>query len=61
MSHDGQSNTGEPGAQTGASIPDAITPELVKQVADKVYAMLLEDLTIEKERRRLPNRRPFRG
>ena len=72
MNHGGQSSAGETGpSQVGASqtdasipdasIPDAITQELVDQVADRVYAMLLAELTIEKERRRLPNRRPFRG
>ena len=30
-----------------------ITPELVRQVADKVYALLVKELCIEKERRRL--------
>ena len=67
MDHDGQSSTGEPGASQAdtsgidTSTRDAITQELVNQVADKVFAMLLAELTIEKERRRLPNRRPFRG
>jgi hypothetical protein len=30
-----------------------ITPELVRQIADKVYAMILEELRIEQERRQL--------
>lgn len=30
----------------------AVTPELVRQVADKVYAMWLRDLQIERERQR---------
>jgi hypothetical protein len=29
-----------------------ITPELVRQVADKVYALWLKELQIERERRR---------
>jgi hypothetical protein len=29
-----------------------LTPELVRQVADKVYALLLKELRIEQERRR---------
>jgi hypothetical protein len=36
-----------------------ITPELVNQVADKVYAMLLFDLRIEQERERSSLRKPF--
>ncbi len=31
----------------------ALAPELVRQVADRVYTMLLEELRIEYERRRL--------
>ena len=38
-----------------------ITPELVTEVADKVYAMLLLELRIERERHRLPDRRLFYG
>ena len=30
-----------------------VTPELVRQVADRVYALILEDLQIEQERRQL--------
>ena len=30
-----------------------ITPELVQEIADKVYALLLADLRIERERLRL--------
>ena len=33
-----------------------ITPGLVKEVADKVFAMLLSELRIEKERYRLQKR-----
>ncbi len=33
-----------------------ITPELVDEIADKVYAMLLLDLRIERERQHLPQR-----
>jgi hypothetical protein len=32
---------------------DQLTPELVRQVADKVYTMLVKELDIEKERHRL--------
>jgi len=32
-----------------------LTPQIVRQVADKVYALLLQDLKIENERRRLRN------
>lgn len=37
-----------------------ITPELVRQVAEKVYAMLLRDLRIEMERHQ-PSRRDISG
>ncbi|MEW5989526.1 MAG: hypothetical protein AB1791_23100 [Chloroflexota bacterium] len=35
-----------------------LTPELVRQVADRVYAMLLRDLQIGQERRRPMSGRP---
>lgn len=35
----------------------ALTPELVKQVADKVYALLLADLRRERERSGKPQQR----
>jgi hypothetical protein len=51
-------------SQSGSDQPDkqsrqvnAITPEVVRQVADKVYAMLLKELQVEKERRRTVNNR----
>jgi hypothetical protein len=31
----------------------ALTPDLVRQVADRVYAMVIEELRIEQERRRI--------
>jgi hypothetical protein len=37
-------------SQTGREL--AITPELVKEVADRVLGLLLQDLRIENERRR---------
>ena len=41
---------------------EAISPELVSQVADRVYAMLLADLRIEQERCRLDfSARPASG
>lgn len=44
------------GAKTGASILPGgrleITPELVMKIADQVYAALLRDLVIERERSR---------
>ena len=43
--------------QTNAGV---ITPEVVRQVADKVYAMWLWDLKIEQERRRTGERRTGR-
>jgi hypothetical protein len=36
---------------------DKITPELVRQVADKVFAMLMRDLKIELERSRPTEKR----
>lgn len=46
-------------SEDGARRRSVITQELVNQIADKVYAMLLMELKIEKERHRLPLRRPF--
>lgn len=44
---------GESGRSASANSSDtAVTPELVRQVADKVYAMWLRDLQIERERQR---------
>jgi hypothetical protein len=43
------------------SQPNPITPELVRKVADEVYAMLQRDLKIEYERRRLPAKRTLRS
>ena len=51
----GKVGTSEDGGWRGS----AITQELVNQISDKVYAMLLLDLKIEKERHRLPLQRPF--
>jgi hypothetical protein len=34
-----------------------ITPELVSQIADRVMALLLQEMTLERERRRQPARR----
>ncbi len=39
--------------QPGQSEPAAITPELVRQVADRVYALLREELKLERERHAL--------
>lgn len=47
---------GETGPPEGTSPGmQSITPELVDEIADKVYAMLLLDLAIESERRRPPS------
>ncbi len=40
--------------QTSRRPVGQITPELVEKVTDKVYAMLLKELRIENERRRVP-------
>jgi hypothetical protein len=47
--------TGESAARQDGTI----TQELVDQIADRVYAMLLQDLRTEKERCRLPSQRPL--
>ena len=44
------------------SSDQALTEELVKKVADKVYMMLIQDMTIERERYRPSSRGlRFRG
>jgi len=35
----------------------SLTPELVRQVTDKVYQLFLRDLKLENERRKVHNRR----
>ena len=42
----------QPTDQTPGEQPQAITPELVQQVADRVYALLLEERRLERERKR---------
>lgn len=48
----------QPASNTGATTSSVaagstpITPELVRQVAERVYAMLLHDLRLGRERRR---------
>ena len=37
-------------ARGSVKLPRPIPPELVRQVADRVYALLLADLKVEKER-----------
>ncbi len=36
--------------QAGAPAPTKMTPELVRQVADKVFMLMLRDLQVERER-----------
>lgn len=36
-----------------------LTPQLYREVADKVFAMLVKDLQIEKERQRTPSLKWF--
>ena len=38
---------------TAESQPGKITPELVEEIAAKVYALMLLELSLERERRRL--------
>jgi hypothetical protein len=45
-----ESSTNQPSNQTAAD--QALSPELVKKVADKVYALWLREAQIEQERRR---------
>ncbi|MCA9961023.1 MAG: hypothetical protein R3E31_29995 [Chloroflexota bacterium] len=40
-------------AATGTSAKQAVTPELVQQIADRVYRLWLQDVQIERERRRM--------
>ena len=40
-----------------AAQPAAITQELVEKLAERVYALLLEDLKNESERYRLPSKK----
>lgn len=39
-------------SRPGGPATGPITPELVREIADRVYAMLLRDLRLERERRR---------
>ena len=39
--------------QAGNSTRGEITPELIKKIADRVYALLMNDLKIESERYRM--------
>ena len=39
----------------GTSTQNKLTPELVRQVTDKVYKLFLNDLKQENERRRIRN------
>ena len=40
------------GSEAAADKAKALTPEIVQKVSDKVYALLLEDLRLERERKR---------
>jgi hypothetical protein len=42
---------------TSSKSKTAVTPELVRQVADKVYELWQKDIQIELERRRWSNQR----
>lgn len=44
--------TPPPPSQPSGEQAQAITPELVQQVADRVYALLLEERRLERERKR---------
>jgi hypothetical protein len=47
-----ESDPNAPTASTGEPRQDDLTDELVKQVTERVYAMLVQDLTLERERQR---------
>ncbi|MCB9076732.1 MAG: hypothetical protein H6631_04020 [Anaerolineaceae bacterium] len=47
------------GSGQAANEGEKLTPELVEVIAAKVYALMLRDLKIERERRRWPINRPF--
>ena len=51
METDSQLPTGGSAENTGEG--STLTPDLVRQVADKVYSLFLEELRIEQERQRL--------
>jgi hypothetical protein len=57
------SNENEPNGAGGTSGDGntVLTPELVRKVADKVYAMLLLDLRLERERHNSPRRHSGAG
>ncbi|MBK6324562.1 MAG: hypothetical protein IPF56_01270 [Chloroflexi bacterium] len=40
------------GSEAAGDKAKALTPEIVQKVSDKVYALLLEDLRLERERKR---------
>ncbi len=51
---------GPPSDHPTQPAPAEITPELVRQVADRVYHMLLQEAGLDYERRRRPARQsPF--
>ncbi len=56
----GEANTQPPTLSNAGAGPDqgvgGLTPALVRTVAEKVYALLLADLQIERERLRLVRR-----
>jgi hypothetical protein len=39
------------GSKTSGEVITGITPELIREISEKVYAMLLRDLKVEHERR----------
>ena len=45
-----QAGEGYRPGQSDQASRQSLTDDLVRQVADKVYAMLMQDLTIERER-----------
>lgn len=47
------------GSDQAANQGEKVSPELIEIIAAKVYALMLRDLKIERERRRWPANRPF--
>lgn len=38
---------------------EGLTPELIEEITVKVYALMLREMKIERERQRQPPKRPF--
>ena len=61
MSYDAQNSRMETAVMTEPDAGGGVSPELVREVADKVWVMLLRELKIERERRRTLPARSWRA